>query len=152
MDVDMLTAALPYVSGSVKKTLALFIKSAEVQRLFTDFDSEDYLSACGFEQDSPDPEAMLKAMKLAGGKNADPQIDQMLHIIHMVKTYQRINELMQQNPELMNLLTNMHNQPPNTSQSSQTSYSQAADLLKQFGNKDSSDMMNFLTQMLKNSR
>lgn len=166
--IDMLSAALPYVSDRMRKPLAVYIKSAEIQRILTDFDSEEILSACGFEPSAPDPEAMLKAMKLAGGPGANPQIDQILQMMNVIKTYQKLNEMMQNNPELMSLLTNMMNQTQNSggSQSdnsnraeqnnhagfsSQNSFSSPADLLKQLGNTNSSDMMSLLTQMLKNN-
>lgn len=136
--IDMLYAALPYVSDRMRKPLAVYIKSTEMQRILSDLDSGDILSACGYEPSSPDPEAMLKAMKLAGGPNAGPQIDQILQMMNMVKTYQKMNEMMQNNPELMSMLTNMMNQ----SQSQPANRSAAA---------NPSDMMSFLTQMLKNN-
>ncbi|MBE5955823.1 MAG: hypothetical protein E7253_05165 [Lachnospiraceae bacterium] len=162
-ELNMLNAALPYVSDRMQKPLALFLKSSEIRQLYSDFDSEEFLSACGLEKSPPDPEAMLKAMKAAGGKHTGPQIDQLLQMMNLIKTYQKLNEMMQQNPELINFLANTLNQSqtPNTHYTDKMSrldsapannLVQAADLLKQFGNSDSSDMMALLTQMLKNSR
>ena len=56
------------------------------------------------------------------------------------------------NPEMIQLLTNLMNQKSNLNPGSKNPYSNTSDLLKQFGNSDSSDMMTLLTQMLKNSR
>lgn len=151
MDINMLTAALPYVSIQMRKPLAFCIKSAEMTQLFSEFDDEEILSACGVEQSRPDPEAMLKAMKSASVQS-NPQIDQMLQMINMLKTYQRISDLMKQNPEMMNLLTNIMSQPQTTYSSPQNNVSQTADFIKQFASTDSSDLMTLLTQMLKNSR
>lgn len=136
--IDMLYAALPYVSDGMRKPLAVYIKSTEMQRILSDPDSGEILSACGFEPSAPDPEAMLKAMKLAGGPNAGPQIDQMLQMMNMVKTYQKMNDMMQNNPELMSMLTNMMNQ----TQTQSPNRSATA---------NPSDMMSFLSQMLKNN-
>lgn len=144
-EIEMLNAALPYVSNQMRKPLAIYIKSTEMRHILSDLDNEETLSACGFTQDSPDPEAMLKAMKLAGGKNASPQIDQMLQMINLLKTYQKINEMVQNNPEMMSFLNNMLNQAqtPVSNQSDKTNYP---------GTMDSADMMTLLSQMLKNSR
>ena len=163
--IDMLNAALPFVSDKMRKLLALYIKSAEIQRIYHDFDNEELLTACGFESAPPDPETMLKAMKLAGGHNASPQIDQILQIINMLKTYQKWNEFSKNNPELLSMLTNMMNQKSqNGSDSSKGSMQKeqkspnnlhaqnnspfTADLLKQFGNTNSSELMSILSQLL----
>ena len=61
-EINMLNAALPYVSDHMGKSLALYIKSTEMQRILSDFDKEELLSSCGYESGTPDPEAMLKAM------------------------------------------------------------------------------------------
>ena len=165
-EINMLQAALPYLSSQMRKSLALYIKSSEMQRIFSEFDKEEVLSACGFEPSAPNPEAMLQAMKLAGGQNTMPQIDQLLHMMNLLKTYQKINDMIQQNPEMMAFLNHMINQPPanqtygeekekptkQSHHSSSNNISSPAELLKQFSSADNSDMMNLLSQMLKNSR
>lgn len=107
--LDMLNAALPHVSDFMRKPLALYIKYMEIHRIVNDFDREEVLTACGFEKNSPNPEAMLKAMKMAGGKNASPQIDQLLNMMNLIRAYQSFNEMMQNNPEMASFLTNMMN-------------------------------------------
>lgn len=144
-ELAMLEAALPYVSDSMRKPLAVYMKSAEIRRILSHFDQEDLLSACGFEQNSPDPEAMLNAMKMAGGKNAAPQIDQALQMINMLKTYRKLNDLMENNPEMMSFLTRILNQSGAGERSFETPVPPASGT-------ESSDMMKLLTQMLKNSR
>ena len=139
-EINMLNAALPYVSDQMGKSLALYIKATEMQRILSDFDKEELLSSCGYETGTPDPEAMLKAMKQAGGSNVSPQIDQILQMMHMAKTYQKFNELLTSHPELMSLLTNQNN------------FSSPPEPQKQHNHADSSDIMSLLTQMLKNSR
>ncbi len=136
-EIEMLNAALPYVSNQMRKPLAIYIKSTEMSHILSDFDNEEILSSCGFEKNTPDPEAMLNAMKIAGGKNASPQIDQMLQMMNLLKTYRKINEMLENNPEMMTFLNNMLNHTESSNFS---------------GPKDSSDMMSLLSQMLKNSR
>jgi len=152
MDMNVLTAALPYVSVQMRKPLAFLIKSSEMTQLFSESDDREILSACGVEQSRPDPEAMLNAMKAAGGSSSNPQIDQMLQTLHMIKSYQRISELINQNPEIMNLFANMISQPQTAPPASQNNFSKVSDFIKQFSTTDSADMMTLLTQMLKNSR
>jgi len=131
-ELDMLNAALPYVSSQMRTPLALYIKSAEMRRILSDFDSEEILSACGFNHSSNDPEAMLKAMKMAGGKNANYQIDQLLNMMNFLKAYQSLNEIIQNNPEMISFLTNMLKQPQTSSN-------------------ETTDMMAILSQMMKKS-
>lgn len=108
--LDMLNSALPYVSQPMRKPLALYIKYAETQRIMEDFDQEELLSACGFQPNSADPESMLKAMKMASGGQPTPQIDSLLNMMQMMRSYQTFNEFMQNNPELMHFLSSMMNQ------------------------------------------
>lgn len=108
--LDMLHSALPYVSQTMRKPLALYIKYAEMQRIMQDFDQEEVLSACGFSTNNTDPEAMLKAMKMASSGQPTPQIDSLLNMMNMMRTYRTFNEFMQNNPELMHFLTSMMNQ------------------------------------------
>ena len=110
------------------------------------------LSACGLEESRPDPEAMLKAMKAAGGTMAPAQIDHLLQMINTVKTYQKITEMLDRHPEIMQLLSNMNHQMQNNGFPSKNNSPQTGDLFKQLESPNSSDIMSFLSQMLKNSR
>lgn len=176
--VDMLQSALPYVSTHMRKPLALFIKSMEIHRIVNDLDREEVLTACGFESNPPNPEAMLKAMKMAGGPNAGPQIDNLLNMMNLIRSYQSFMEMMQNNPEMASFITNMMNQSqnftPNSNsnagnrQNSQNQNSKQGnqsgnentgggsispmDLLSQFAGKDTSDMMALLSQIMKNTQ
>lgn len=141
-DRDMLNSALPYVSKEARKPLALYIKMLEIKRILTDFDREEVLSACGFEQNSADPEAMLRAMKMASGNSA-PQIDSILNMINLIRTYQTFMEFMQNNPEMASFLTNMMNQQGQAN---------PMDMLKQFSpGKETDNTMNQLFELLKNT-
>ena len=152
MIVDMLTAALPFVSGKMRRPLALYVKSTQMHQLFSDSDDQEILTACGLEETRPDPEAMLKAMKAAGGTMAPAQIDQLLQMINTIKTYQKITEMLERHPEIMQLLSSMNHQTPNNGFPSKNNSPQTGDLFKQLESPNSSDIMSFLSQMLKNSR
>ena len=112
--LDMLEAALPYIGPVGRKPLALYMKFQEIGRIFHDFDDSSVLCACGFEERPADPEAMLRAMKLASGPKPTPQIDQILNMLQMLKTCQSISDMLKKNPEMASLLSNLSGQssPP----------------------------------------
>lgn len=114
-NLAMLNSALPYVGEVLRKPLALYIKLMEINRIMSDFDKEEVLSACGFEENQPNLEAMLKAMKIAGGKDASPQLDSMLNMLNLIHMYQSCMDLMQNNPELVSLLSGLMNQKEGSS-------------------------------------
>lgn len=158
--VDMLQAALPYVSVGMRKPLALFMKFLEVHRIMNDLDRDDVLSACGFEPNTPNPEAMLRAMRMAGGRNANPQIDRILTMINRLHSYQSFMEMIQNNPEIISLLTNLMNQSqrsaknPSSFQNQSNIQPQSAstsgdprDILSRFAGKDTSDAASLLSQL-----
>ena len=165
--LDMLNSALPYVSQPMRKPLALYIKYAEIQRIMEDFDQEELLSACGFQPNNADPESMLKAMKMASGGQPTPQIDSLLNMIQMMRSYQTFNEFMQNNPELMHFLSSMMNQKNAFAGTDSTSSQNAEnaggfpgqagginpmELLKQFSTSNGSDNpMILLQELLKNN-
>lgn len=178
-NLDMLNSALPYVSQTVRKPLALYIKATEIQRILSDFDREEVLAACGFEQNSTDPEAMLKAMKMASGGKPTPQIDTILNMMNMIRTYQTFTEFMQNNPEMMQFFNTLMNQkspgstgdggnpqnspnfsdmlsPQNLSHiaemMNQPNQMNPLDLLKQFSTgKEGDNTINMLQELLKNT-
>lgn len=153
--VDMLQAALPYVSASMRKPLALFMKFLEVNRIVSDLDRDDVLTACGFESNPPNPEAMLRAMKMAGGSRANPQIDRILNMMNVIHSYQSFTDMMQRNPEMASVLTNLMNQSqrngtPFSNQRAQNNASAPSNpvqLFSQFTSKDPSDLTALLSQV-----
>ena len=81
----------------------------------------------------------------------------MLQMMNMVKTYQRINEMMQSNPEMMSFLNSMINQAQSSGsgrpdKSISPDRPNLSEKSNPAGSMDSSDMMALLSQMLKNSR
>ena len=141
-ELTMLESALPYITQSMRKPLALYIKLQEVRHIMTNFDKEEVLSACGFEQNNADPESMLRAMKLASGGKT-PQIDSILNTLNLIRTYQTVMDFIQNNPEMASFLTNMMNQQ---------GQSNPLDLLKQLSpGKETDNSMNQLFELLKNT-
>ena len=61
---NMLEDALPYLPPNLKKVAAIYIKLTELSRISTQFDNEQTLSACGFDQNPASMELLLNAMKL----------------------------------------------------------------------------------------
>lgn len=150
--VDMLQAALPYVSSAMRKPLALLMKFLEVNRIISDFDRDDVLTACGFESNPPNPEAMLRAMKMAGGSRANPQIDRILNMMNVIHSYQSFTDMMQRNPEMASVLTNLMNQSQRNGtapsyQRAQANPQNPSQLFSQFAGKDPADLMSLLSQV-----
>ena len=48
---NMLEDALPYLPPNLKKVAAIYIKLTELSKISSEFDNEQTLSACGFDQD-----------------------------------------------------------------------------------------------------
>ena len=48
---NMLEDALPYLPPNLKKIAAIYIKLTELSKISSEFDNEQTLSACGFDQD-----------------------------------------------------------------------------------------------------
>lgn len=151
--VDMLQAALPYVSSTMRKPLALFMKFLEVHRILSDLDRDDVLIACGFEPNTPNPEAMLRAMKMAGGSHANPQIDRILNLMNVIHSYQSFTDMMQRNPEMASVLTNLMNQSQRTGStasyqrnSSPPSSSDLASVISKLSGKDPAELTSLLSQ------
>lgn len=160
-NLNMLNSALPYVGDFLRKPLALYIKILEINRIAADFDKKDVLTACGFEDNQPNLENMLKAMKAAGGKDTSPQIDSMLNMLNFIRMYQSCMELMQNNPELVNLLNNLMNQKDGSAMQadslakllpffmSQQNQNQNQSQNQSQGSSDLPDMMGILSEFLK---
>ena len=57
---NMLEDALPYLPPNLKKVAAIYIKLTELSKISSEFDNEQTLSACGFDQDPASMELLLK--------------------------------------------------------------------------------------------
>ena len=77
---NMLEDALPYLPPNIKLT--------ELSRISTQFDNEQTLSACGFDQNPASMELLLNAMKLRAPKETAEQIEQILQMMQMFEIYQ----------------------------------------------------------------
>ena len=71
---NMLEDALPYLPPNLKKVAAIYIKLTELSKISSEFDNEQTLSACGFDQDPASMELLLNALKLRAPKETAMQI------------------------------------------------------------------------------
>lgn len=85
---NMLEDALPYLPANLKKFAAIYIKLTELSKISTEFDNEQTLSACGFDQNPTSIELLLNAMKLRAPKETAAQIEQLLQMMQMFEIYQ----------------------------------------------------------------
>lgn len=85
---NMLEDALPYLPPNLKKMAAIYIKLTELSKISTQFDNEQTLSACGFDQNPASMELLLNAMKLRAPKETAEQIEQILQMMQMFEIYQ----------------------------------------------------------------
>lgn len=85
---NMLEDALPYLPPNLKKIAAIYIKLTELSRISSEFDNEQTLSACGFDQNPASMELLLNAMKLRAPKETAAQIEQILQMMQMFEIYQ----------------------------------------------------------------
>ena len=85
---NMLEDALPYLPPNLKKVAAIYIKLTELSKISSEFDNEQTLSACGFDQDPASMELLLNALKLRAPKETAMQIEQILQMMQMFEFYQ----------------------------------------------------------------
>lgn len=85
---NMLEDALPYLPPNLKKVAAIYIKLTELSKISSEFDNEQTLSACGFDQDPASIELLLNALKLRAPKETAMQIEQILQMMQMFEVYQ----------------------------------------------------------------
>ncbi len=85
---NMLEDALPYLPPNLKKIAAIYIKLTELSRISSEFDNEQTLSACGFDQNPASIELLLNALKLRAPKETATQIEQILQMMQMFEIYQ----------------------------------------------------------------
>lgn len=85
---NMLEDALPYLPPNLKKMAAIYIKLTELSKISAQFDDEQTLSACGFDQNPASMELLLNAMKLRAPKETAEQIEQILQMMQMFEIYQ----------------------------------------------------------------
>ena len=90
---NMLEDALPYLPPNLKKVAAIYIKLTELSKISSEFDNEQTLSACGFDQDPASMELLLNALKLRAPKETAMQIEQILQMMQMFEVYQIISVL-----------------------------------------------------------
>ena len=91
---NMLEDALPYLPPNLKKIAAIYIKLTELSKISSEFDNEQTLSACGFDQDPASMELLLNALKLRAPKETAMQIEQILQMMQCLKSIKIISVLL----------------------------------------------------------
>lgn len=107
--LSMLESIMPYIGEQLRKPLALSIKFLEIRKILTEFDDEEKLSACGFENNSPNIDSLLTTLRNNSTPEMAEQIDQILTIRNIMKMYQTYNELMKNNPDIFSALSSLSN-------------------------------------------
>jgi hypothetical protein len=80
-NMELIKAALPYVSHPARKSMQLLIKTNELVETLNGTDDSDEVAACDLENDAVDIEAMLLNMReLCTGKELET-VDMMLNFI-----------------------------------------------------------------------
>ena len=85
---NMLEDALPYLPPNLRKMAAIYIKLTELSKISSQFDDEQTLSACGFDQNPASMELLLNALRLRAPKETAKQIEQILQMMQMFEIYQ----------------------------------------------------------------
>ena len=145
---NMLEECPQYLPPNLKKVAAIYIKLTELSKISSEFDNEQTLSACGFDQDPASMELLLNALKLRAPKETAMQIEQILQMMQMFEVYQNYQRFVD---------TTNHSSPSSSdSQNNGYLFSKlmpmmmAKDSLCTNTAKPNSDFMNqFLNQILK---
>ncbi len=98
--LSMLESIMPYIGEQLRKPLALSIKFLEIRKILTEFDDEEKLSACGFENNTPNIDSLLATLRNNSNPEMAEQIDQILTMRNIIKMYQTYTELMRNNPDI----------------------------------------------------
>lgn len=102
--LTIMEAVIPYCRPPLAKALAIQMKILELQKILRGFEDEPRLRACGFEDASPDVEAVLRTLRSSVSEEKAAQIDSILSFIRFSKMYQSWQETARNHPELMQLL------------------------------------------------
>ena len=143
---NMLEDALPYLPPNLKKVAAIYIKLTELSKISSEFDNEQTLSACGFDQDPASMELLLNALKLRAPKETAMQIEQILQMMQMFEVYQNYQRFVD---------TTNHSSPSSSDSQNNDLFSKLMPMMMAKDSpctntaKPNSDFMNQLNQILK---
>ena len=91
---DLLKTALPYVDVKSRLTLELLVKLYELIICMRNYTNND-ISACGFENDKADMEALLNIIRPKCSINEQAFVDKMLNIFQAKKMFEMYNTYME---------------------------------------------------------
>ena len=84
-NLNLLEAALPYVPGTMRRPLAMYIKFSEMTEVMNGFENEEVLAACGLDDQNMNYEMMLQAMRMSASKEQSEKLEQMIRIMNLSK-------------------------------------------------------------------
>ncbi|NLK99823.1 MAG: hypothetical protein GX271_04080 [Clostridiales bacterium] len=90
---DLLKTALPYVDAKSRLTLELLVKLYELIICMRNFTNND-ISACGFDNDKADMEALLKNIRPKCNKDEQAFVDKMLNVFQAKRMFEMYNTYM----------------------------------------------------------
>lgn len=107
---EILKTALPYVDIKSRLTLELLVKLYELIICMRNFTTKD-ITACGFENEKGDMEALLSNIRPKCNKNEQAFVDKMLNIFQAKRMFEMYNTYM----EAMNAMEGFEGFGANTS-------------------------------------
>lgn len=114
-NLNLLEAALPYVTSDVRRPLAMYIKFSELTEVMTGLEDEETLAACGLNEQGMNYEMMLQAMKITATKEQSAKLEQITHFINLSKML----------PSMLDTTTSMNKTTPPSNE---------GDIMQQFTN------------------
>lgn len=114
--IQMLKAAVPYVSPENGQKLAMFVRLLELRHTMNIF-NEDQISICSVSGNKrPEIEDVLRDIKKYCAPAEAEQIDQFLNMFMAIRLYNQYNELTKNNDlsTMMNSLTSLQNRNMST--------------------------------------
>ncbi|TAH68165.1 MAG: hypothetical protein EWM47_08290 [Anaerolineaceae bacterium] len=91
---ELLKTALPYVDVKSRLTLELLVKLYELIICMRNFTNND-ISACGFENEKADMEALLNNIRPKCNKNEQAFVDKMLNVFQAKRMFEMYNTYME---------------------------------------------------------
>ncbi len=91
---QMFKALIPYIDQSYRKNAALVVRFMELIETKNFFEQTPELSACGINPKNRSPEEILKDIQKYCMDNEAHQIEQILNILNMIKTYDKYKDVL----------------------------------------------------------
>lgn len=90
--LQMMKAAIPYLPGSIQKSLSLYVKLAELQNVISYY--QHSVSACSPSTEPHTAEEILTDLRNYGTDSQRQSLDQTLNLLNTLKMYQDYKDLL----------------------------------------------------------